>query len=54
MADPKSLEADAVNFASRAVNCDKEGLVDTAVFYYRVCTFICSLYTIYSLAIVHL
>lgn len=36
MADAKSLEQDAVQFAQRAVQCDQNGLVDTAVFYYGV------------------
>lgn len=36
MADPKVLEADALTFATRAVQCDQQGLVDTAVFYYTV------------------
>ena len=34
MADPQSLQQDALNFASRAVQCDQNGLVDTAIFYY--------------------
>ena len=42
MADAKALENDAVQFAKRAVQCDQEGIIDTAVFYYTVrrkCTF---------------
>ena len=29
------LKEDAVQFAQRAVKCDKEGLVDTAAFFYQ-------------------
>ena len=36
MADAQSLEQDAVQFAKRAVQCDQNGLVDNAVFYYMV------------------
>ena len=36
MSDFSTLEHDAVSFATRAVKCDQEGLVDTAIFYYRV------------------
>jgi len=37
MADPSygGLKEDAVQFAQRAVKCDKEGLVDTAAFFYQ-------------------
>ena len=36
MADVESLEKDGLTFAQRAIKCDSEGLVDTAVFYYVV------------------
>ena len=36
MADVSSLEKDGFNFAKRAIQCDSEGLVDTAIFYYTV------------------
>ncbi|CAH1789739.1 unnamed protein product [Owenia fusiformis] len=34
MGDTAGLEKDAVEFAQRAVDCDKRGLYDTAAFYY--------------------
>ena len=37
MCNIESLEKDGINFAKRALQCDSEGLVDTAVFYYQVC-----------------
>lgn len=36
MADAGDLEQDAWNFARRAVKCDQEAIVETAIFYYRV------------------
>jgi hypothetical protein len=36
MADVESLEKDGFAFAKRAIQCDSEGLVDTAIFYYVV------------------
>ena len=39
MTDPHALQEDAVRFATRAVTCDKNGLHDTAVFYYMVIFF---------------
>ncbi|KAK2170660.1 hypothetical protein LSH36_1g05016 [Paralvinella palmiformis] len=38
MTDPKALEQDAVSFAQRAVQCDEQGLFDTAIFYYTEAT----------------
>ena len=36
MADVKALVEDAAQFARQAVQCDQQGLVDTAIFYYTV------------------
>ena len=36
MADPEALLQDAATFANRAVQCDQNGLADTAIFYYTV------------------
>ena len=36
MADSSEQEKDAWTFAQRAVQCDQQGLAETAIFYYMV------------------